>query len=105
MSTADETHAARLHGEALLAALRVELQPLIDQLAEQAGGRDDLRAQCAGLIAGWWFASPATQQGHELIAVGLLLLAGPVDSDLLMHWVRVGFDRRIRSTASYDPSR
>ena len=44
MSTADETHAARLHGEALLAALRAELQPLIDQVAEQAGGRDDLRA-------------------------------------------------------------
>ena len=105
MSTAEETHAARLHGEALLAALRVELQPLIDQLAEQAGGRDDLRAQCAGLIAGWWFASPATQQGHELIAAGLLLLSGPVDGDLLMHWVRVGFDRRTRSARSYDPSR
>jgi hypothetical protein len=105
MSTADETHASRLHGEALLAALRVELQPLIDQVAEQAGGRDDLRAQCAGLIAGWWFASPATQHGHELIAVGLLLLAGPVDGDLLMHWVRVGFDRRTRSARSYDPGR
>ena len=105
MSTADETHAARLHGEALLTALRIELQPLVDQLAEQSGGRDDLRAQCAGLIAGWWFASPATQQGHELIAAGLLLLAGPVDRDLLVHWVRVGVERRSDATTSYDPSR
>src|ERR671916_29142 len=105
MSTADETHASRLHGEALLAALRVELQPLIDQVAKQAGGRDDLRAQCPGLIAGWGFGSPSPQHGHELIAVGLLLLAGPVDGDLLMHWVRVGFDRGTRSARSYDPSR
>ena len=77
MSDADHSHSSRLHGEALLAAQRGDLQPLIDHLAEQAAGRDDVRVECAGLIAGWWFASPATQQGYELIAVGLLLLAGP----------------------------
>ena len=105
MSTPDRTHASRLHGEALLAAQRGDLQHLVGHLAEQAAGRDDVRMECAGLIAGWWFASPATQQGHELIAVGLLLLAGPVDGDLLVRWVRIGFERRTASTESYDPSR
>jgi hypothetical protein len=105
MATPDWSHSSRLHGEALLAAQRGDLQPLIDHLAEQAAGRDDVRVECAGLIAGWWFASPATQQGHELIAVGLLLLAGPVDGDLLVRWIQIGFERRAASTKSYDPSR
>jgi hypothetical protein len=65
---------AQLHGEALLAAKRPELQPLIDDLREVAQGRDDLRAECAGTIAGSWFAS-AARRGEELIAAGLLMLA------------------------------
>jgi hypothetical protein len=105
MSTADQTHSARLHGEALLAAQEPLFQSVIDRLAGAAEGRDDLRLECAGLLAGWWFASPDTQYGYELIAVGLLLLAGPVDGDLLVHWVRVGVERRTNATTSYDPSR
>ena len=105
MSTDDQTHSARLHGEALLAAQEPLFQAVIERLTESAEGRDDLRVECAGLLAGWWFASPETQYGYELIAVGLLLLAGPVDGDLLVHWVRVGVERRTDATTSYDPSR
>jgi hypothetical protein len=46
-----------LHGEALLAATRPELQPLIDHLREVAQGSDDIRIECAGRIAGGWLAS------------------------------------------------
>ena len=105
MSTDDQTRSARLHGEALLAAQEPLFQTVIDRLTESAAGRDDLRVECAGLMAGWWFASPGTQYGYELIAVGLLLLAGPVDGDLLVQWVRTGVERRTNATSSYDPSR
>ena len=105
MSTDDQTHSARLHGEALLAAQEPIFQGVIDRLAAEAAGRDDLRLECAGLMAGWWFASPETQYGYELIAVGLLLLAGPVDGDLLVQWLRTGMERRTNATTSYDPSR
>ena len=56
MSTKDQTLTAALHGEALLTARRPELQPLIDHLREVAQGRDDIRTECAGIIAGAWFA-------------------------------------------------
>jgi hypothetical protein len=105
MSTDDQTRSARLHGEALLAAQEPIFQAVIDRLSAEAAGRDDLRVECAGLLAGWWFAAPETQYGHELIAVGLLLLSGPVDGDLLVHWLRVGMERRSNATTSYDPSR
>lgn len=105
MSTDDQTHSARLHGEALLSAQQPLFQAEIERLKAEASGRDDLRIETAGLLAGWWFASPDTQYGYELIAVGLLLLAGPVDGDLLVHWVRVGVERRTDATTSYDPSR
>jgi hypothetical protein len=61
MSTADQTLSAALHGEALLTAKRPELQPLIDHLREVAQGRDDIRTECAGVIAGWWLAGGARQ--------------------------------------------
>lgn len=32
--------------------------------------------------------------GHELISAGLLLLAGPPDTDLLLRWVSIGFARQ-----------
>ena len=73
MSTKDQTLSAELHGEALLAAKRPELQPLIDHLREVAQGRDDIRTECAGIIAGSWFAD-AARRGEDLIAVGLLIL-------------------------------
>ena len=88
--TKDQALSARLHGEALLRAQRPELKPLMADLREIAAGCDDIRVECAGTIAGSWFASPGTEYGHELIAAGLLPVAGPVDRDLLKQWVRTG---------------
>jgi hypothetical protein len=105
MPTDDQTRSARLHGEALLAAQEPMFQSVIERLRSEAEGRDDLRIETAGLIAGWWFAAPETHEGYELIAVGLLLLAGPLDGDLLVHSIRTGAERRGRSRESYDPSR
>jgi hypothetical protein len=62
-------------------------------LREVAQGRDDIRTECAGIIAGSWFADTA-RRGEELIAAGLLMLAGHVDLDELGYWVRVGWERR-----------
>ena len=59
MSTKEQTLSAALHGEALLAARRPELQPLIDQLRDIAQGLDDIRAEVAGVVAGSWFAEVA----------------------------------------------
>jgi hypothetical protein len=95
MSTKDQTLSSELHGEALLTAKRPERQPLIDHLAEIAQGRDDIRVECAAVIAGSWFAS-AARRGEDLIAAGLVLLAGHVDLDELDRWVRVGWERRRR---------
>jgi hypothetical protein len=50
MSTADQVLSSALHGETLLTAMRPELRPLIDHLAEQAQGRDDIRTECAGVL-------------------------------------------------------
>jgi hypothetical protein len=57
-----------------------------------AQGRDDIRVECAGTIAGTWFSSTA-RRGEDLIAAGLLMLAGPVDLDELDRWMRVGCER------------
>jgi hypothetical protein len=103
MSTADQTLSAAFHGEALLTAQRPELQPLIDHLAEMAQGRDDIRVECAVVIAGSWFAS-AARRGEDLIAAGLLLLAGHVDLDELDRWVRVGWERRRGASNPYPDS-
>jgi hypothetical protein len=84
---------SELDGEALLAAKRPELQPLIDHLREVAQGSDDVRVECAGIIAGAWFAGVG-KRGEELIAAGLLMLAGHVDLDELDRWIRIGWERR-----------
>src|SRR4029453_5748855 len=91
MSTKDQTLSAELHGEALLAARRPELKPLINHLRGMAQGRDDIRTEYAGVIAGSWFAS-AARRGEDLIAAGLLMLAGHVDLDELDRWVRIGWE-------------
>ena len=93
-----------LHGEALPRARRSELEPLIDELNAVAVGRDDIRVECAGTIAGAWFASPGTAYGHELIAAGPLLVAGPVDRNLLLRWLRIGYERRQGNWLSYGPN-
>jgi hypothetical protein len=60
---------------------------------------DDILAEAAGITAGDWYADPAGHVGHELIAAGMLILAGggngtPLNYGLLEHWSRVGFERR-----------
>ena len=100
MSTKDQILSAELHGEALLAAKRPELQPLIDRLAAAAQGRDDIRTECAGVIAGSWFAS-AARRGEDLVAAGLLMLAGHVDLEELDKSVRVGWERRRGASNPY----
>jgi hypothetical protein len=100
MSTKDQTLSAALHGGALLTAKRPELQPVIDHLREAAHGRDDIRTECAGTIAGSWFAS-AARRGEELIAAGLLMLAGHGDLDELDKWLRIGWERRRGAAAPY----
>jgi hypothetical protein len=100
VSTAGQTLSAALHREALLTARRPELQPLVDHLREVAQGRDDRRTEVAGVVAGSWFAGPA-RRGEDLIAAGLLLLAGHVDLDELDRSVRVGWERRHGATVPY----
>jgi hypothetical protein len=56
-------------------------------------------ATASGLSAPELSLVPGSQspphQGHELVAVGLLMLAGPVDLDELDRW-RIGWERRRR---------
>jgi len=103
VSTEDQILSSELHGEALLTARRPELQPLIDHLREVAQGRDDIRTECAGIIAGSWFASPA-RRGEDLIAAGLLMLPGHVDLDELDHWIQVGWEPQRGATDLYPES-
>ena len=92
MSSEDQTLSAALHGEALLLAGARELNALIAQLEALANGHDDTRVECAGNMAGAWFAAPETGDAHALIAAGLLLLAGPVDDDMLVNAVQAGYE-------------
>jgi hypothetical protein len=100
MSTEDQILSSKLHGEALLTARRPELQPLIDHLREVAQGRHDIRTECAGILAGSWFSS-AARRGEDLIAGGLLMLAGPVDLDELDMWMRIDWERRRGADVPY----
>jgi hypothetical protein len=52
--------------------------------------------------AGWWYASPGTRRGHELIAAGLLIITGPIDCDEVIQWLAEGHHRAKTSwTASH----
>lgn len=90
MSTADQARASELHGTALLLAQDPALQPLLNQLADLTGGRDDLRTQEAGILAGLWFAAPGRHLGH--------------DRDQLEQAVRVGYERGSHALRGYDPT-
>jgi hypothetical protein len=78
------------------------MDPLIAELRELTGDRHDIRTQCAGTIAGSWFARPVIM-GEDLIAAGLLINAGPSDMDLLRRWLSVGFARRGGMLMTSDP--
>ena len=55
-----------------------------------------------GNSRGWWFADTA-RLGEELIAAGLLMLAGHVDLDELDKWVRIGWERGRGADVPYGP--
>ena len=81
---------------------RRNLDESIEELRDIADGRNDILAQAAGITAGSWYAWPSTHIGHELIAAGMMILAGggrgvPLDYDELERWTRVGFERGTRS--------
>jgi hypothetical protein len=70
-----------------------------------ADGRDDILSEAAGIDAGSWYASPTTHAGYELVAAGMLIMAGghdgkPLDFDALERWTRVGYEREMTSHKS-----
>jgi hypothetical protein len=103
MSIADQLLSVALYGTAMrYAAERRNLADAISELRGIAGGRDDILAEAAGIEAGSWYASPATHAGYELVAAGMLIMAGghegkPLDYDALERWTRVGYERAVRS--------
>jgi len=59
----------------------------IAELREMAAGRDDILAEAAGIEVGYWYAWPSTHAGYELVAAGMLIMAGghegkPLDYDV-----------------------
>jgi len=76
MSTDRQILSSALTGEALLRTRRPEIDALIAELRALAQDRDDVRTEAGATMAGAWFASPATAYAENLIAAGLLLLAG-----------------------------
>ena len=103
MSTKDQLLYSALHGTAVRYAVeRRNLDESIEELRQIADGRNDILAEAAGITAGFWYAWPSTHIGHELVAAGMLILAGngrgmPFDYDELERWTRVGYERGMRS--------
>jgi hypothetical protein len=102
MATEDQLLYSALHGTAMrCAAERRNLDDSIAELREIADGRDGVIAEAAGITAGSWYAWPSTHVGHELVAAGLLIMAGghdgkPLDFEALERWTRLGFERGTR---------
>jgi hypothetical protein len=91
MRTADQILSSELHGEALLTAKRPELQPLIAHLREVAQGRDDIRVECTGTIAGSPLATIRRQPGgvrggRSNISPSNLRRGG--STAVIFHWTR-----------------
>jgi hypothetical protein len=87
----DRILCARLSGTAIrLARAGGPIDEAVAELRALAGGRGDLLAEEAGLMAGVWSVRIGT--GDYAIAVGLLVLAG-ADHDLIPGWVDVGRER------------
>jgi hypothetical protein len=83
------------------AAEKRDLAQSIAEVRELAAGRDDILAEAAGIEAGAWYAWPSTHVGHELVAAGMLIMAGghdgkPLDFEALERWSRVGCERGMR---------
>jgi hypothetical protein len=103
MSTAGQLLGAELHGTAMrFAAEKRNLAESIAELREMAAGRDDILAEAAGVEVGYWYAWQSIHAGYELVAAGMLIMAGghegnPLDYDELERWTRVGYERGMRS--------
>ena len=103
MSTKDQLLYSALHGTAMrYAAERRNLDESIEELRQIADSRNDILAEAAGITAGSWYAWPSTHVGYELVAAGMLIMAGghdgkPFDYDALERWTRVGYERGMRS--------
>jgi hypothetical protein len=99
MATRDNLLMSALHGTAWRGAVeRRSIADVVTELRSIAGNRTDLLAETAGITAGAWLAWPETHVGHELVVAGLLVVAAEnLDYDLLGHWVRVGYERGMRS--------
>ena len=83
------------------AAERREVAESVAELRELAGGRDHVLAEAAGITAGSWFAWPSTHMGYELVAAGMLIMAGghdgkSFDFNELERWTRLGYERGMR---------
>jgi hypothetical protein len=82
---------ARLSGTAVrLARAGGPIAEAVAELRALAGGRGDLLAETAGVMAGAWTVRIGT--GDDLLAAGLLVLAG-ADHNLIARWVDVGRQR------------
>ena len=87
----DRILCARLSGTAIRTARAGgPINEAVAELRELAGGRADLLAEEAGLMAGTW--SVWIGPGDYLLAAGLLVMAG-ADHDLIGGWVAVGRER------------
>jgi hypothetical protein len=99
MSTKDQLLYSDVHGMAMrYAAEKRDLAESIVELRELADGHDQVLAEAAGITAGSWVAWPSTHMGYELVAAGMLIMAGghddkPMDCDELERWTRVGYER------------
>lgn len=83
------------------AAEQRDLAESIAELRQIADGHDDVLAEAAGISAGAWYARPATRRGFELVAAGMLIMAGghdgkPMDFVALERWTRAGYERGLR---------
>jgi 5-hydroxyisourate hydrolase-like protein (transthyretin family) len=87
----DRILCARLSGTAIrLARAGGSIDEAVAELRTLAGGRGDLLAEEAGLMAGTWSVWIGT--GDYLLAAGLLVSAG-ADHDEIARWVAVGRER------------
>ena len=103
MSTKAQLLYSDVHGTAMrFAAEKRDLAESIAEIRQLADGHDDVLAEAAGITAGSRFAWPSTHMGYEIVAAGMLIMAGghdgkPLDSEALERWSRVGFERGMRS--------
>ena len=82
MPSKDQLLFSDLHGTAMrFAAERRDLAESIAELRQIADGHNDVLAEAAGVSAGAWYARPSTRPGYELVAAGMLIMAGGHDRE------------------------